>query len=61
MLLIVALNGASGFVASFLLLHSGMFSMPMRYAIAMLVAYAIVLGPLRVWIRARRPERRFRF
>lgn len=51
MLLIVSLTGACGFVTSAVLLHAGMLSMPVRYAIALLIAYAVFLGLLRLWMR----------
>jgi hypothetical protein len=50
MLLIVGATGACGFIASFLLLHAGLDSMPLRYAAAMTIAYAMFLLLLRAWI-----------
>lgn len=53
MLLLVALTGASGFVASFLLLHAGMFEMWLRYLTAFGVAYLAFLLLLWLWLRTR--------
>lgn len=50
MLLIVLLTGACGFIASFLLLRAGLASMPLRYALAMAIAYAAFLLLLRAWM-----------
>jgi hypothetical protein len=50
MLWIVALTGVAGLLASFVLLHLGFASMPLRYAIALLVAYAVFLLLLRLWL-----------
>lgn len=54
MLLIVLLTGACGFIASFLLLRTGIASMPLRYALAMAIAYAAFLLLLRAWME--RPD-----
>ena len=46
--LIVALTGASGWLASFLLLHAGMATMAWRYPLALVAAYFVFLGLLRL-------------
>lgn len=43
MLLLVLVTGGSGLLASWLLLRAGLVSMPLRYLLALLVAYAIFL------------------
>lgn len=53
MLLLVALTGASGFVASFLLLQAGMLAMWSRYLAAFGVAYLAFLLLLWLWLRTR--------
>lgn len=50
MSLILAATGASGFVASFLMLRLGLSSMWLRYALAVLFAYAVFLLLLRLWL-----------
>lgn len=51
MSLIVALTGASGLTASFLMLHAGLLSMTWRYPLALLVAYGVFLLLLWAWLR----------
>jgi len=50
MSLIVALTAAVGFLASSLLLRSGMHTMALRYPLALLVAYGAFLGLLGAWV-----------
>jgi hypothetical protein len=50
MLLIVFLTGSCGLLASIAMLRAGLLSMPARYAIALLVAYAAFLGLLRLFV-----------
>lgn len=50
MSLILAATGAAGFVASFALLHMGVWRMWMRYPLAVLFAYAVFIVLLRVWL-----------
>jgi hypothetical protein len=54
MSLILALTGASGFLSSFALLQLGVDAMAVRYPIAVLVAYAVFLLLLRVWLNFQR-------
>lgn len=53
MSLLVLLTGASGFVASYLLLHAGLAEMWLRYLAAIAVAYLILLFMLWLWLRTR--------
>lgn len=50
---LVAITGAAGFVASFSLLHSGVHAMPWRYLLACLIAYAVFLLMLWLWLRTK--------
>jgi hypothetical protein len=50
MSLILAATGASGFVASFVMLRIGLSAMWLRYALAVLLAYLVFLVLLRVWL-----------
>lgn len=50
MSLMLAATGASGFLASFLMLHLGVSRMWIRYALAVLFAYAVFIVLLRVWL-----------
>jgi hypothetical protein len=50
MLLIVVLTGACGLGASYLMLRAGVFSMPARYTMALLVSYIVFLGLLRLFV-----------
>ncbi|HEX8988354.1 MAG TPA: hypothetical protein VF816_10360 [Rhodocyclaceae bacterium] len=53
MLLLVTLTGASGFVASYALLHGGMLDMWLRYLAAFGIAYLAFLALLWLWLRTR--------
>jgi hypothetical protein len=50
MSLILAATGAAGFLASFGMLHVGVSRMWLRYALAVLLAYAVFLLLLRLWL-----------
>ena len=50
MSLILLLAGLAGFLTSFSLLHLNVFSMWLRYPIAILIAYGVFLLLLRVWL-----------
>lgn len=50
MLLLVLLTGTGGLLASYLMLRAGLASMPLRYLLAMLAAYAVFLLLLRWFI-----------
>ncbi|MET0626737.1 MAG: hypothetical protein ABW250_27640 [Pyrinomonadaceae bacterium] len=50
MSLILAATGAAGFLASFVLLRLGLSAMWLRYALAVLLAYAVFLVLLRIWL-----------
>ena len=51
--LIVAVTAGVGLITSFLLLQSGMYSMAMRYPLALAVAYLVFLLLLWLWLRAK--------
>lgn len=51
MLLIVALTGGAGFIASFLMLRCCVTSMAIRYPIAIAMAYLVFLFLLWLWLR----------
>lgn len=53
MFLLVTLTGASGFVASYILLHAGFVEMWLRYLAAFGVAYLVFLILLWLWLRTR--------
>lgn len=53
MFLLVTLTGASGFVASYILLHAGFVEMWLRYLASLGVAYLIFLALLWLWLRTR--------
>lgn len=53
MLLLVTLTGASGFVASYFLLHAGFVEMWFRYLASFGVAYLMFLCLLWLWLRTR--------
>ncbi|MBI5262715.1 MAG: hypothetical protein HY852_12965 [Bradyrhizobium sp.] len=53
MLLLVTLTGASGFIASYILLHAGIVEIWLRYLAAFGVAYLLFLGLLWLWLRTR--------
>lgn len=50
MSLILSATGAAGFLASFVLLRLGVWRMWLRYALAVLFAYAVFLLLLRLWL-----------
>ena len=56
MSLILALTGASGFLSSFVLLQFGLDAMAVRYPIAVLVAYAVFLLLLQIWLKFQRDD-----
>lgn len=56
MMLLVALTGLSGFLFSLLMLKAGLTSMAARYPIAVLLAYGVFLGLLRVWLHLNTPS-----
>ena len=56
MMLLVALTGAAGFLASVVLLWSGLSAMGPRYLLACAAAYLCFLALLGVWIRWRRGD-----
>ncbi len=53
MLFLVTITAASGFIASFSMLHNGVRSMPWRYLLACMVAYAVFLLLLWLWLRTK--------
>ena len=54
MTLILSLTGFAGFLTSFLLLHSGVSQMWLRYPLAILSAYVAFLLSLRLWLALHR-------
>jgi hypothetical protein len=56
MALIISLTGEFGFILSYFLLQVGFYSLWLRYAIAVLCAYAVFLGLLWCWLRFRGKE-----
>lgn len=52
MMFIVAVTGAVGFVASYVMLVAGLHAMWLRYPLAVAVAYLAFLGILWLWLRA---------
>lgn len=56
MMLLVMLTGASGFIASVVMLAVGMQRMGLRYLLACCVAYACFLGLLWIWIHWRKGD-----
>ncbi|MFN7644501.1 MAG: hypothetical protein ACK5PW_15675 [Burkholderiales bacterium] len=56
MMLLVALTGLAGLLASFSLLRLGVETMAVRYPIAVALAYLVFLGLMWVWLRARRDD-----
>jgi len=52
MSLILLCTGAAGFLASFFLLHLGIYRMWLRYPLAILMAYCVFLLLLRLWLGA---------
>ncbi|WP_287648630.1 hypothetical protein [Accumulibacter sp.] len=55
-MLIVALTGLGGFLASFAMLHLGVHSMALRYPLAVGAAYLVFLLLLWLWLRTRRDD-----
>ena len=55
--LILITTGWTGFAVSFGLLHAGVYPMWVRYPLAVLVAYAVMLALVRLWIEIE--QRRF--
>lgn len=53
MSLILAATGAAGFLASFALLHAGLWRMWLRYPLAVLFAYVVFVLLLRLWLHYR--------
>ena len=51
MMLLVALTGGAGFLASFALLVSGVDSLGVRYSVAVAIAYLVFLVLLWIWLR----------
>lgn len=52
-LLLVAITGAAGFLASYVLLRAGVTAMWLRYLIAVAIAYIVFLALLWLWIRTK--------
>ena len=61
MTLILLLTGFLGFLSSFLLLHSGVFQMWLRYPLAILSAYIAFLLLLRLWLAFHRSQGNYNF
>lgn len=55
--LILLITGLAGFLVSYLLLHSGMTRMWLRYPLAILFAYCVFLILLRLWLALQRSPR----
>jgi hypothetical protein len=55
--LILLITGLAGFLVSYLLLHSAMTRMWLRYPLAILFAYCVFLLLLRLWLALQRPRR----
>ena len=55
--LILTVTGLAGFLVSYVLLHSGMTRMWLRYPLAILFAYCVFLMLLRLWLSLQRPRR----
>jgi hypothetical protein len=53
MALLVALTGAAGLLASYLLLQAGLHAMWLRYPLALAAAYLVFLALLWLWLRTR--------
>lgn len=51
MLLLIAVTGCAGLLASYLMLRAGLLSMPLRYALALLAAYGVFLLLVRGFVR----------
>ena len=59
MMIILLLTGCAGFLSSFLMLHSGIAQMWMRFPLAILAAYVAFLLLLRLWIAIHSPRDNF--
>ena len=55
--LILLITGLAGFLVSYLLLHSGMTRMWLRYPLAILSAYCVFLLLLRLWLALQRSRK----
>lgn len=53
MLLLVTLTGAAGFIASYILLRTGLTEMWLRYLASLCIAYLMFLTLLGLWLRSR--------
>ena len=53
MLGVVTLAGLAGFLVSFVLLHLGLTTMPVRYAIATMAGYGVFIACVRLWLLGR--------
>jgi hypothetical protein len=51
MLVLILLTGGAGLLASYLMLRAGLLSMPLRYTLALLVAYGVFLLLVRWFVR----------
>lgn len=56
MMLMVLMTGLIGFLSSFILLHSGMQTMWLRYLCAFGIAYIGFIGLLRIWLVTQRDQ-----
>lgn len=54
MMLLVALTGGAGFLASYGLLHAGVEELAVRYGLAVVIAYLVFLLLLWLWLRTSR-------
>ncbi|MEO7974814.1 MAG: hypothetical protein ABIU84_14630, partial [Thermoanaerobaculia bacterium] len=54
---VMVITGASGFLASYTLLHLGVHSMGVRYPVAVLLAYLIFLAQIGTWVSWQRHRR----
>jgi hypothetical protein len=59
MFIMVLLTGLAGFGVSFGLLHAGIGHMWVRYPASIIVAYALFLGMLRIWLWLANPDRSY--
>ena len=53
MLLLVTVTGASGFFASYIVLHAGLLEMWLRYLVSLGIAYSMFLFLLWLWLRTK--------
>lgn len=56
MLVLILLTGGTGLLASYLMLRAGLLSMPLRYALALVVAYGVFLLLVRWFVRHGEPD-----